>query len=167
MIAQENLWRALITCFLLAGLSACSWNDVIDERPSGDVSQSTAADNAAARAARIALANQGVPYRYGGNTPSGFDCSGLVQYAYGKAGVLVPRTTREQHAATVTVDRRSLQSGDLLFFEVNGKMSHVGIYLDNGRFVHAPRSGRTVEIESLDSEFYSQAFLRGGRFRDD
>lgn len=165
MIAQPNLWRVLTTCFLLAGLAACSWDDVAEQPPARESAVLAGGDDPALRAARIAVGLQGVPYRYGGNSPSGFDCSGLVQYAYSRAGMTVPRTTREQHAATYAVDRRSLQTGDLLFFEVDGKMSHVGIYLDDGRFVHAPRRGRTVSVETLDSGFYRQAFLRGGRFR--
>lgn len=105
----------------------------------------------------------GVPYRYGGSSPGGFDCSGLVQYSYSQAGKPLPRTTRQLWSSTRAVGRRELRIGDLVFFNINGKMSHVGLYLGGQRFVHAPSSGRTVTVASLDSSFYKAAFLRGGR----
>lgn len=118
-----------------------------------------------ARAARIAVDQVGVPYRYGGSTPTGFDCSGLVQYSYRQAGKSLPRTTGQLWNHTVTVPKKEMQAGDLLFFSIAGKMQHVGLYLGNGNFVHAPSSGRTVTVESLSSDFYSEAFLRAGRPR--
>ncbi|NIR96568.1 MAG: C40 family peptidase, partial [Gammaproteobacteria bacterium] len=93
----------------------------------------------------------GVPYRYGGESPrEGFDCSGLVHYSYLRAGLRVPRTTRDQFRRGRPVPRGRLAPGDLLFFRLDGrKVSHVGIYMGNGRFVHAPSSGKTVSIASL------------------
>lgn len=114
-------------------------------------------------AAGIALDQVGVPYRYGGNSPSGFDCSGLVQYAYTGAGVSVPRTTRQLWSRARTVEDDNLRAGDLLFFSIEGKMSHVGLYLGGRRFVHAPQSGRRVSVASLDAPFYREALLRAGR----
>lgn len=115
------------------------------------------------RAAAIAISQVGVPYRYGGNSTTGFDCSGLVQYSYARAGKNVPRTTGQQWSAVRTVQRSDLRAGDLLFFSIEGKMSHVGMYIGNGEFVHAPSSGRTVTTASLNSAYYSKAFLRAGR----
>ena len=115
------------------------------------------------RAAAIALDQVGEPYRYGGSAPGGFDCSGLVQYSYGIAGLNVPRTTGQLWSAARPVDKKALRPGDLLFFSIEGKMSHVGMYLGGTRFVHAPQSGRTVSVASLDAPFYRSAFLRGGR----
>ena len=123
------------------------------------------ANSPATTAVSVALNQVGVPYRYGGNTPSGFDCSGLVHYSYAAAGVSIPRTTSGQWAQLSPVDTRDMRSGDLLFFEISGKMSHVGLYVGDGRFVHAPSSGRTVSIETLDSPFYRKAFIRAGRPR--
>lgn len=117
----------------------------------------------AERAASVALGQIGVPYRYGGSSPSGFDCSGLVHYSYATAGKNVPRTTAGQWAQLAPVAKRDLQTGDLLFFNIAGKMSHVGVYLGDGRFVHAPSTGRTVSIESLGSDYYRNAFIRAGR----
>ncbi|MFQ5609871.1 MAG: C40 family peptidase, partial [Woeseiaceae bacterium] len=107
----------------------------------------------------------GVPYRYGGQSPAGFDCSGLVHYAYLHAGRTVPRTTGQLWSGTTPVARSDLRVGDLLFFSIEGQMSHVGLYLGGGQFVHAPSTGRSVSVESLSSSFYSRAFLRGGRLR--
>jgi len=75
---------------------------------------------------------------HGGSTSRGFDCSGLVQYSYGRAGKNVPRTTTQLWSATATVRRADLQVGDLLFFNIEGKMSHVGMYIGGQQFVHAP-----------------------------
>ncbi len=105
----------------------------------------------------------GVPYRYGGASTNGFDCSGLVHYSYAKAGKNVPRTTAGLWHGARPISYGELQSGDVLFFRIEGKMSHVGMYLGNGRFVHAPATGRSVSVDSLDSDFYSLAFIRGGR----
>jgi cell wall-associated NlpC family hydrolase len=105
----------------------------------------------------------GVPYRYGGSTASGFDCSGLVQYAYANAGRRVPRTTADLWRQIRPVHAENLEVGDILFFDIEGKIGHVGLYLGERRFVHAPASGREVTIEDLDSAFYRQAFVRGGR----
>jgi cell wall-associated NlpC family hydrolase len=115
------------------------------------------------RAAATALRQIGVPYRYGGASPSGFDCSGLVQYSYGLAGRDLPRTTAALWRVAITVEEDSLRAGDLLFFRFDGKMSHVGLYVGNGRFVHAPSSGKVVTVDDLRSEPYSRAFVRSGR----
>jgi len=117
------------------------------------------------RAAAVALKQVGVPYRYGGSAPSGFDCSGLVHYSYANAGKSIPRTTAKLWADLAPVEARNMRTGDLLFFSISGKMSHVGMYLGDGRFVHAPSTGRAVSIESLASDYYSRAFIRAGRPR--
>lgn len=115
------------------------------------------------RAAVVAVRQVGVPYRYGGNTVNGFDCSGLVQYAYANAGKQLPRTTADLWREARPVYAENLEVGDVLFFDIEGKVGHVGLYLGERRFVHAPASGREVTIEDLDSAFYRQAFVRGGR----
>jgi len=113
----------------------------------------------------VALNQVGVPYRYGGSTPSGFDCSGLVHFSYANAGKFIPRTTSGLWADLAPVETRHMQTGDLLFFSISGKMSHVGMYLGDGRFVHAPSSGKVVSIESLESDYYRKALIRAGRPR--
>ena len=117
------------------------------------------------RAASIAVRQIGVPYRYGGNTTSGFDCSGLAQYAYARSGIHIPRTTAEQWRGLDPVAEKDLEVGDILFFRIEGTISHVGLYLGDKRFVHAPSSGREVGVADLNSRFYAQAFVRGGRPR--
>ena len=117
------------------------------------------------RAATVALRQIGVPYRYGGNSPTGFDCSGLVHYAYANVGKSVPRTTAGLWSELSPIDREEMQIGDLLFFRIAGKMSHVGMYIGRREFVHAPSTGRFVSVESLDSDYYSRAFIRAGRPR--
>ena len=125
----------------------------------------TQGKSAGERAAIVAVRQVGVPYRYGGSSETGFDCSGLVQYAYANAGRKLPRTTSDLWRQTRPVSVNQLEVGDLLFFDIEGKVAHVGIYVGRGRFVHAPSSGREVTVADLDSAFYRDAFIRGGRPR--
>ena len=123
------------------------------------------APTAGRRAADIAVRQVGVPYLYGGSDPQGFDCSGLVHYAYRNAGKSLPRTTGGLWQGLDVVGDADMQVGDILFFRIEGKMSHVGLYLGDGRFVHAPSSGRHVGLADLNSTFYRKAFIRAGRPR--
>ena len=114
----------------------------------------------AEHAALLARHYVGTPYRYGGASPAGFDCSGLVQYVYAQVGVEVPRTVRRQIAVTQPVPTTELQAGDLLFFRLrNGRRLHVGIYVGNNLFVHAPSRGKRVSTDELTS--WWQAHLTG------
>ena len=119
---------------------------------------------AALEAAEFAKKMVGKPYRYGGHSPSGFDCSGLVYYSFTHAGIAVPRTTRSQLRAGLPVASKSLRIGDLVFFDQEGrKFSHVGIYIGGGRFVHAPSSGKHVRIDSLDQRYWRKHFVAARR----
>jgi len=103
----------------------------------------------------------GIRYKWGGNTPeTGLDCSGLVRYAFQQAtGVTLPRTAKDMSRLGETVAARDLQPGDLVFFNTRRfAFSHVGIYLGDNRFVHAPRRGREVEVATLDSGFWQKRF---------
>jgi len=101
----------------------------------------------------------GKPYRYGGSTPRGFDCSGLVNYSYAQVGIKVSRETRTLREQASPIRTTALRRGDLVFFDLEGKKnSHVGIYLGNGRFVHAPKSGAHVRVESVRSAYWSKRF---------
>ena len=107
----------------------------------------------------------GAPYRYGGSTPQGFDCSGLVYYAHRQAGIPVPRTTGAQLRGARPVPLDELRVGDVLFFELEGKkVSHVGIYAGAGRFIHAPSSGKRVSYASRRSPFWRTRLMGAGRF---
>jgi hypothetical protein len=100
------------------------------------------------RAVRLARAQLGVPYVYGGSTPSGFDCSGLVSWVYGRLGVALPHNAAALYGTGRRVSLTAMRPGDLVFFHGLG---HVGIYVGHGRMIHAPQSGRDVEIEALDA----------------
>jgi cell wall-associated NlpC family hydrolase len=113
-----------------------------------------------------AIALVGTPYRYGGNTPQGgFDCSGLVGYVFrDAAGVGLPRTSNEMSELgrrKLAID--SLQSGDLVFFAEGRKVSHVGIFVGERRFVHAPNSGGTVRLDRIDGAWWRDHFVYGKR----
>ena len=115
-----------------------------------------------------ALGLVGTPYRWGGNTPdSGFDCSGLIKYVYNDAaGISLPRTTREMIVMRAqSIGQDKLQTGDLLFFATNGgsQVSHAGIYVGEGRFVHAPATGGTVKLDSLNKAYWQKAYLNAKR----
>jgi len=104
----------------------------------------------------------GVPYVYGGESPSGFDCSGLVAYVYAQVGVSLPHYTVAQYnyPDSVSVSRSQLEPGDLVFFYGLG---HVGIYVGGGQFIHAPHTGSVVRIDSLNGGGYSSAYVGAKR----
>ena len=115
--------------------------------------------------ANIALGLRGIRYRYGGSTRDGFDCSGLVFYAHRQLGLTVLRTSRDQAEQAEEVKPRKLQRGDLVFFRIGSRrVNHVGIYIGERRFVHAPGAGKPVTVNSLDDEFYEKNFESAGRF---
>ena len=95
----------------------------------------------------------GTPYVWGGTNPNGFDCSGLMQYTLGKNGISIPRTAREQYKAGSAVSKDNLQPGDLVFFKGYTKSAenpgHVGMYIGNGQYIQAPKTGDVVKISNL------------------
>jgi len=116
-----------------------------------------------------AIALVGTPYHFGGNTPQGgFDCSGLVGYVFrDAAGVALPRTARDiSDLKARRLDRDELQAGDLVFFADGRHISHVGIYVGEQRFVHAPNSGGTVRLDTLDGAWWREHFVYGKRVLD-
>lgn len=120
-----------------------------------------------ARALETALSLQGTPYRNGGDLPEeGLDCSGFVKYSFSSVGIDLPRTSSDMYNATERISRSELQPGDLLFFKTGRRsrsINHVAIYLGNGRFIHAPRRGRTVSIDTLEQDYWRERFIAGGR----
>lgn len=108
-----------------------------------------------------AISLVGTPYRYGGNTPEGgFDCSGLVNYVYRDVlDLRLPRTSRElADVQGPRIPPIQLASGDLVFFGTSGQVSHVGIYVGEGRFVHAPNRGGTVRLDRLDGAWWGKHY---------
>jgi len=162
--------RRLLGLALLA-LAACS---SAPKRPQHPSSPSPQADHGRAgvigHAAQdvlfLAISLVGTPYRYGGNTPAGgFDCSGLIGYVFRQAAALsLPRTTRELQAMRGRdVRRAQLESGDLVFFGSRGRVNHAGIYVGEGRFVHAPSTGGTVRLDALDGHYWRDHYLGAKR----
>ncbi|WP_416138405.1 C40 family peptidase [Halomonas sp. HK25] len=152
-------WRLTTTLTLLLLLAGCAGRELAVHDPSPGEGLSiervlilSAAQNAL-----------GTPYRFGGNSPSGLDCSGLVEMAYGTAGIPVPRTADDQFRALPSASRA--RPGDLLFFDIagRGKASHVGIYRGNGQMIHAPGRGRPVESAPVEIAYWQERFLGAAR----
>jgi cell wall-associated NlpC family hydrolase len=175
-LKRVRLWLPGLALMLLA---ACAGNP--HRQPVFKTSRSALADlpPRAPSAASAGEANDilfraiglvGTRYRWGGNTPAGgFDCSGLVDYIYRTAArITLPRTSRDM----ATMDGRNvrrmtqLASGDLVFFDINGAISHVGVYVGKGRFVHAPNSGGTVRLDDIDGPYWGDHFAYGKRVLD-
>ena len=107
----------------------------------------------------------GVPYLWGGtSSDTGFDCSGLTMTVYQLNGLNLPRHSATQYDAGNPVDKDNLQKGDLIFFATKGKakVSHVGVYIGDGRFIHAPSRGKNIRIDSLSGNYFAKRFV-GGR----
>ncbi len=135
----------LLAAILLCALAGCA-------------SRGPAPSHYGAQAAAVAQDMVGVKYRYGGESPAGFDCSGLAFYAYQRAGLTIPRSSTAQQRAARPIELKQASAGDLLFFDTSWNRHHVGIYLGKGRFVHAPSRGKKVSIESLDDGYFAETF---------
>lgn len=150
---------AAIALVALAALAGCSSTP---DMPGPTTVR--ASNDTAARAIAYAKEMLGRPYRNGGDSPEGFDCSGLVKYSYGRAGIAMARDTQSQRRTSMLISMRGWREGDLLFFDQDGKKtSHVGMYLGKGRFIHAPSSGGKVRIDSVDAEFWKKHFVEARR----
>ncbi len=107
----------------------------------------------------------GVRYKYGGSTPKGFDCSGLVWYSHKQAGIHIPRTAKLQMKSVNIIRTNKMRPGDLLFFKTGrGNSYHVGTYVGAGQFVHAPSSGKRVSTTRLDMPYWKQRLKHVGNF---
>lgn len=139
---HDTLLRAQGATFLARGLNEI---DRISLAPLAEREQASTASRGD-RAVSAALSQVGTPYSWGGNTTSGFDCSGLTSWSWSQAGVTVPRTSRDQYAAARKISRSDLRPGDLIFY--HSPVSHVAMYIGDGRIVEAGRSGTSVRVST-------------------
>lgn len=114
------------------------------------------------RVAALAKTQVGKPYGWGATGPERFDCSGLAMYVYRQLGIALPRVSLEQASTGVHIERNDLKPGDLVFFSLRRAFDHVGIFLGNNRFVHAPRRHEPVRVDNLDDAWWNRAY-RGAR----
>jgi cell wall-associated NlpC family hydrolase len=116
------------------------------------------------RMLRTASTQLGTPYRSGGCDPNtGFDCSGFTTWVFNKYGIHLPRSSREQFQTGTTVAKNNLRKGDLVFFRSKRGINHVGIYLENGKFIHSASHGKTVTISHLDEDYWRTHYAGGRR----
>lgn len=154
--------RSLLSSFAAVaaalGVAASPAGAIVDESRRGPSAATPApAPALGERAAKHALEVVGTPYRWGGQSPeTGFDCSGLVRWAYGRVGVDLPHSSYALYDESRRVRESRMEPGDLLFFEGLG---HVGLYLGNGRMVHSPQTGRSVEVVRLASTSYGARLI--------
>jgi cell wall-associated NlpC family hydrolase len=152
---------ARVVAAALFGLSLI----VVGCRSTGEPIRSTPVLSAAevARASRVvtlALAQVGAPYRWGGADPRGFDCSGLVMYVYGQVGVALPHGAVKQYRLGTPVSRKDLAPGDIVFFD---RLNHSGVYIGDGRFVHASKTGDGVKTSRLDEPWFDHRWVGARR----
>ncbi len=167
--------RWILFLSLAAALNLPAWSSPTEEAPTtglaerGLVSQIGTQLNAVREKAsdqatgmvEQAMGLLGVPYRRGGNSEiTGFDCSGFVRHIYEKSlGQLLPRRAVDQAGATEIIDREELKPGDLVFFNTMRRaFSHVGIYVGDGKFIHSPRVGKSVNVEDMRSAYWQKRF---------
>ena len=156
-------YKLLVLLIFCAGLAGCAspGRTPVDARSSQSDSRRPATSADRSEALLVALMALGVDYRSGGrSSANGFDCSGLVAHVYEEAyGIRLPRTVIAQSETGIAVSARELEPGDLVFYNTLGQpYSHVGIYLGEGKFVHAPKTGSTVRVENAASTYWTKRF---------
>jgi murein DD-endopeptidase len=160
-----RLLAAVAASALVAVLTACTATPPRTTVPAASHEQFAEPDTLGNEIALRAIAQVGTRYRYGGADLAGFDCSGLVYFIHRELGMTVPRTAADQYAASKPVNVHSLTPGDLLFFRTTRaqRITHVAIYAGGGRFVHAPQTGRTIELRDISDEYYGPRLVGAGR----
>jgi len=165
--SSRNLLSESMTLSDRALLLATDFNRLLAPGNAGDAGNKSADGQGRVKTVlQRALALLGTPYRWGGTSPDkGFDCSGLVGYVFRNAlGIELPRVSRElAQTGDLISDRAKLTEGDLVFFGRRGRVDHVGIYLGEGRFVHAPSTGKDVMVSSLETGYWSGKYLQARR----
>jgi cell wall-associated NlpC family hydrolase len=148
--------RTIFALLLLLAVTACAKQVISPDLPA---TTSASEESRNATAARLATRYLGAPYVWAGSSPSGFDCSGLVMYAFGKVGVAIPHNAAQQFRLGTPVARDRLVPGDVVFFN---QLRHNGIYLGDGRFVHSTKPGG-VKIARLDNEWFRTRWVGARR----
>jgi cell wall-associated NlpC family hydrolase len=169
--AEKLVAEKLVESYFIASPDAVFSKSVkVDPPKNTDSSslrrKSPATSDMGAVAARTAERFVGIPYRWGGdNVVEGMDCSGFVRAVYNLCGVNIPRTSAEQFRTGERIMREDLKDGDLVFFGAAAdKINHVGIYVGNGRFVHAPRRGDEIKISAVEEKYFSERFVGARRY---
>ena len=171
-LVRQKLVKRLTLATLFFLIVACAGTprpeskvSPINEHPQATTLIPTKKEAARSKALDIAHSLIGTPYRYGGTDLRGFDCSGLVQYAFNRAGVNLPRTSQEIFRKSKKIKLDELQPGDLVFFVFSSnKISHVGIYADQNQFIHSPSSGKGVSYARLNNPYWKKRLIAAGRF---
>src|SRR5437899_9519851 len=161
LIARIARWMIVFgISAALAGCAILAKEPVpISERP--PISERAPAEPSRSQTVvELAKRHVGAPYRWGGSSPSGFDCSGLVRYVYAQVGVSLPHNAAQQYTLGTPVSRDSLEPGDVVFFD---RLRHNGIYIGDGRFIHARQTGKRVSIASLDEAWYATRWVGARR----
>ena len=155
---MSSVRPCLVVLGVSFGLTACS---SVVERPA-DLGTSEVATSRRPGSGIVEIAQKyvGAPYRWGGSSPSGFDCSGLVRYVYAQVGVELPHNAAKQYALGAPVSREELLPGDIVFFD---RLRHNGIYIGDGRFIHARQTGKRVAIAGLDEAWYAERWVGARR----
>jgi len=159
----------LSACAPFPGSSVADMGGTAGSRRSGDPWRHDPQKEARLRREVVtqALAELDRPYRWGAENPRrGFDCSGLIQYAYARVGIHVPRTAHRQYAdaARLLYSMNELEPGDLVFFRIDDRISHVGMYIGHDRMIHSPSRGEHVRIERLNKRYWRQRFAGAARY---
>ena len=160
IIGIEGLWYKV----KYNGADAYLISDYVKVVDASEASRYAAERTKGQRVVDIAKQYIGTPYRYGGMSPVGFDCSGFTKYCYSQLGVNLNRTAASQTSNGVYVSKENLIPGDLVFFVTNGyNISHAGIYVGNGMMIHSPQPGRSVEIITINSGYYANTYSTARR----
>jgi probable lipoprotein NlpC len=164
-IARNPLQRSLIivsTVLLAALLAGCGGYSSI-EQPSGEPEQHEDAPDTGKQAVKLAEEFIGTPYRSGGTSTNGVDCSGLTFSVFRRIGIRLPRTSDEQARAGSHIDRDDLRAGDLVFFGKGSNVTHVGIYNEDGEFIHASTRAHSVRYDNLDTKYFRSRYIGARR----
>ena len=160
IVGIENNWYKIS----YNGIPAYLISDYVKIIDASEAARYAAERSKGQRVVDIAKQYIGTPYRYGGMSPSGFDCSGFTKYCYSQMGINLNRTAASQTSNGTYVAKENLVPGDLVFFVTNGyNISHAGIYVGDGMMIHSPKPGQSVEIISINSGYYANTYSTARR----